>query len=372
MSSRRPQRAPTAIAPFLYRLGEPVTGPHPRDRTLAPGFRAWQARTMVQTSASSPESSPPESSSDPRGAGAVADAPLRGWIAAGLSLMPGLGHVYCRAFSRAALAVAFALGAYAIAAGSFVTGSLLGLALAMPFRLVSLLLVAIDALILARATPQPRISRLRRVGEIAAGAVLLGLVSATASTLVPWPQAFVVSVGSMAPAVLPGDHLYVDTTAYASTDPERGDIVAFLYPDDPRITFLKRIVGLPGDRVRILGDRVFIDGTELPRTPAPLFVAPGVGSQPAFVETLPSGRSYLVLGSDREARSESTFDVPEGQYFVLGDNRPNSSDSRTWRRSFVPRADLVGRAVQIYFSRAPESGPFRLDRIGPIEPRDPR
>ena len=164
-------------------------------------------------------------------------------------------------------------------------------------------------------------------------------------------QAFKIPTGSMENNLLIGDHLLVNKFVFAPAataveetllpiDPiARGDIIVFKYPEDPERDFIKRTIGLPGETIELRNKKVFIDGTML--------------DEP-YVQ-------YLWTPSDEEG----TFDfdvrmtygpvtVPEGQYFMMGDNRDNSQDSRYW--GFLPREYIKGKALFVYFSFGDEAG----------------
>ncbi|KXS45484.1 MULTISPECIES: signal peptidase I [unclassified Candidatus Frackibacter] len=127
-------------------------------------------------------------------------------------------------------------------------------------------------------------------------------------------QAFYIPSGSMRPTLKPGDRLFVNKFIYRFEDPERLDIIVFKYPVDPRKKFIKRVIGLPGDRVRIEDGTVYVNGNPLKED-----------------YTLSQGYSDY-----------QKVKVPPKNYFVLGDNRNNSEDSRFW--GFVPRQNIVGEA----------------------------
>ncbi len=132
-------------------------------------------------------------------------------------------------------------------------------------------------------------------------------------------QPFIVSGISMVPTFEDAQYLIIDELTYHFYQPKRGDVIVFRYPKDPSQFFIKRIVGTPGDEVHISSTGVSITKKD--------------GS------TLTLNESYVVNEGNG---AEQTYTVPENSYFVLGDNRPESSDSRTW--GFVPRANVVGRA----------------------------
>lgn len=114
--------------------------------------------------------------------------------------------------------------------------------------------------------------------------------------------------------------------AYLTDDPERGDVVIFHYPDDPsgKTYFVKRVIGLPGETVDIIDGKVYINGSDTPL------------DEPYLAEPM-------------EPEEPMHFEVPEGSYFMLGDNRNNSKDSRFWQNTYVERDKILGKAVLKYF-----------------------
>jgi signal peptidase I len=172
-------------------------------------------------------------------------------------------------------------------------------------------------------------------------------------------QAYVVPTGSMEGNLLVGDHILVDRTAFADPgtlgrlvlpyrDVERGDIVAFLYPEDPRQTYVKRVIGLPGDHIRLENGQVIRNGRRL--------IEPYVQRIAVYPDPYrdnfplapagpitPRGRAML----QRSVRNGELV-VPPGMLFALGDNRNNSADSRYW--GFIPRDYVVGKPLLVYWS----------------------
>ena len=166
-------------------------------------------------------------------------------------------------------------------------------------------------------------------------------------------QAFKIPTGSMENNLLIGDHLLVnkfivgpapsslERTLLPIGSIDRGDIVVFKYPEDPERDFIKRVIGLPGETVELREKRVFVDGKAL-EEPYVHFLEPP-GNEGGFHE---------VTSSDvRERYGPVT--VPANQYFVMGDNRDNSQDSRYW--GFLRREYIKGKALIIYWSYAPEN-----------------
>ncbi|MGO9261229.1 MAG: signal peptidase I [Bryobacteraceae bacterium] len=184
--------------------------------------------------------------------------------------------------------------------------------------------------------------------------ILLYLFAAT--TLV---QAYVVPTGSMEGTLRVGDHMLVDRVTYAEAGPvarhvlpyhdlERGDIVAFLYPEDIRQTYVKRVIGLPGDRIRLVNKQVIRNGRRLIE-PYTQHIDPALD---AYRDNFPDGPAYLTTPRGREMLLNHVVNgevvVPPDAFFAMGDNRENSADSRYW--GFVPRRYVVGKPLVIYWS----------------------
>ena len=218
-------------------------------------------------------------------------------------------------------------------------------------------------------------------------------------------EPFVVPSPSMVPTLLIGDELLAAKYPYgigkysspiglmpdfagrfAGHLPERGDVIVFRLPRDPSETYVKRLVGLPGDRIQMKGGRLTINGALLPRRSAGVYETVLDGEPHRFaryVETLPGGREHPILklsgGSPLDETAE--FTVPAHHYFMMGDNRDMSLDSRVPAADggvgFVPEENLVGRADRVLYSRDPEVAVwdladwreiFRADRfLGRIE-----
>lgn len=187
---------------------------------------------------------------------------------------------------------------------------------------------------------------------------------------------FHIPSGSMKSTLLVGDYLFVSKFSYGysrysfplglpifkgrifGSAPERGDIVVFRLPSNPSTDFIKRVIGLPGDTIQVKSGIVYLNGNALPRQRDGEFVEtdPATGHVnriPRFVETLPNGVTYHVLDENPAGALDNTmiYRVPEGQYFMMGDNRDNSQDSRVLNFvGYIPEEYLVGRAELIAFS----------------------
>ncbi len=199
-------------------------------------------------------------------------------------------------------------------------------------------------------------------------AVLIALVVRTGLY-----EPFSIPSGSMIPTLLVGDYLFVSKFSYGYsrhslpfslplipgpgrawfTEVERGDVVVFKTPEDNRTDFIKRVVGLPGDTIQIKNSVLFINGVAAPRERAGDFTyskGQALFRVMRFRETLPNGRSHYVLEQTESMPQDNTpeYRVPPGRYFVMGDNRDDSQDSRFIGP--VPAENLVGRAEAIWFS----------------------
>ena len=196
-------------------------------------------------------------------------------------------------------------------------------------------------------------------------------------------QPFSIPSGSMRPTLLEGDYLFVTKWAYGysryslpfgppvfsgriwGSDPQRGDVAVFKFPPNPEIDYIKRVVGLPGDRIQVKGGQLFINGEAVKREKVGEINNPDITEvdRPVEVwrETMPNGVSYDTLDLTHNGIGDDTreFVVPEGHYFMMGDNRDNSSDSR-FSVGFVPAENLVGRANIIFFSIAGGASPLEI------------
>ncbi len=186
-------------------------------------------------------------------------------------------------------------------------------------------------------------------------------------------QPFTSPSGSMMPTLLVGDYIFVNKFSYGyskyslpfspdlfegrifESEPERGDIAVFRFPPNPSIDYIKRIVGLPGDRIQMIGGVLQVNGQPVPKVQDGVFTSdyrmdPGT-DVPVFRETLDNGVSYNTLDQAQGTRGDDTreFIVPEGHYFAMGDTRDNSLDSR-FDVGFVPAENLIGKASLIFFS----------------------
>ena len=204
--------------------------------------------------------------------------------------------------------------------------------------------------------------------------VYAGLIAIGIRTVAFEP--FNIPSASMVPTLLVGDYLFVSKYSYGYSRyslpfglplipgrilagmPERGDVAVFKLPKDNKTDYIKRIVGLPGDRIQVKGGILYINEQPVVRERiADLIESDGFGNERRrfqYIETLPNGRKHRIIEvSDREPNSDDTqvFLVPKDHFFAMGDNRDNSLDSRyIGQVGYVPIENLVGRAEMIFFS----------------------
>jgi signal peptidase I len=168
---------------------------------------------------------------------------------------------------------------------------------------------------------------------------------------------------SMVPTLLVGDRLVADGWAYWHASPHRGDIIVFNYPKDPTVKYVKRLVGLPGDEIKIVDGELYLNGelVKAHRASEPSQVKDGWGVV-AYDENLDGVQHEIYRSQPTLFLNFGPVKVPEKSYFAMGDNRDRSSDSRVW--GFVPEENIVGRMVYVYFSRDQEAHAVRWGRIG--------
>ncbi len=167
-------------------------------------------------------------------------------------------------------------------------------------------------------------------------------------------EPFHLPASSMRPGLEVGDHFFVSKFAYRSSLPEPGDLVVFLLPSDNETAFVKRLIGLPGDRIQLKAGLLFLNGAQVPRSNAGFDSAEeNRNDEQIYRESLPNGRSYLIIERSDQMPLDNTevFDVPAGHYSLLGDNRDKSMDSRSLSRvGYVPAENLIGRVAISYWN----------------------
>jgi signal peptidase I len=214
-------------------------------------------------------------------------------------------------------------------------------------------------------------------GEFFKVIIQAGLIALVVRTLLFQP--FNIPSGSMIPTLLIGDFLFVSKYSYGYSNhslpfspplfqgrilfspPKRGDVVVFKLPRDGQTDYIKRVIGLPGDTIQMKDGRLYINGTMVPREPiAKVRTEDLFGHErdvPTYEETLPGGVKHTIIEIEGDTGfydNTGVYTVPAGDYFMMGDNRDNSTDSRVppdqGGVGYVPADDLVGRAEMIFFS----------------------
>lgn len=239
-----------------------------------------------------------------------------------------------------------------------------GLAVNFPFILTALvllsgLIVSLDKLIWSKKRQKGLISAVKRPALIEYAYSLLPiflLVLVLRSFLV---EPFRIPSGSMEPMLLPGDFILVNKYQYGLRlpvwekviwpvkQPKLGDVIVFRWPPDDMTYFIKRVVGLPGDRVQYQNKTLFINGKPMAQVPYEYKVNLDGHKVQQRLEQLDQLHHSIYVRPDRPAE-DFDYTIPAGHYFMMGDNRDDSSDSRYW--GLVPYQNLVGKAFSVLFS----------------------
>jgi len=201
------------------------------------------------------------------------------------------------------------------------------------------------------------------------GAIIIALLIRTVIF-----EPFSIPSGSMKPNFLIGDYLYVSKYPYGISNssflfepyfingrifefekPQRGEVIVFKSSYDRTTNYIKRLIGLPGDEIQVKDNILYINGVMVPRKEAGTFKDPDDGTVlNRYVETLPNNVSYYIIENPKGSIADNTkvYKVPEGHYFMMGDNRDHSVDSRfgNYPIGFVPHNKLIGRAEMVIFS----------------------
>ncbi|WP_346798714.1 signal peptidase I [Halomonas sp. Bachu 37] len=250
----------------------------------------------------------------------------------------------------------------------------------MDFSLLLVLAVAVSGVIYLLDVVWWRPKRHQRIAS-AEASTMEGLDAKTREKLLkePWPvdyarsffpvllvvlvvrsfiiEPFQIPSGSMRPTLDVGDFILVNKYAYGLRlpvvhtrilevdDPERGDVMVFRFPEEPSVNFIKRVIGLPGDRIRYEGKQLYVNDEAVPKQ----LIEEGPQENPRellFEEQL-SEATHFIYNNPRDPGPQMReIEVPEGYYFTMGDNRDHSNDSRYW--GFVPQENIVGRAFAVW------------------------
>ena len=227
------------------------------------------------------------------------------------------------------------------------------------------------------AKKSAKINEKEEISELAKTVIIALLLALVIRTFLYEP--FNIPSGSMLPTLKVGDYLFVSKTAYGysqhsfpfgmasfdgrvmdgveSNKPKRGDVAVFKLPTNTSVDYIKRIVGLPGERVQVIAGRLYIDGERVEREVVGLHQEVGSNYRnhtvTEYLETLPGGIVHRIYEVSDNENLDNTkeYIVPEGHYFMMGDNRDNSQDSRVQSLvGYVPYENFVGRADILFFS----------------------
>tara|TARA_X000000368_G_scaffold394149_1_gene360452 strand:- start:508 stop:1269 length:762 start_codon:yes stop_codon:yes gene_type:complete len=189
-------------------------------------------------------------------------------------------------------------------------------------------------------------------------------------------EPFRIPSGSMLPTLLIGDYILVNKYEYGIklpitktqvieiSKPQRGDVVVFRYPANEKINFIKRVIGIPGDKIKYINKKVYVNNIEYKknRQITHQYIDDfGRTELDIFIENQ-DNKKYNILNDNMSPANDHEFEVPEKNYFVMGDNRDHSSDSRYW--GFVPEENLVGEAFLIWMSFNSKNFSLKYNRIG--------
>ncbi|MFA5982766.1 MAG: signal peptidase I [Methylococcaceae bacterium] len=192
-------------------------------------------------------------------------------------------------------------------------------------------------------------------------------------------EPFRIPSGSMMPTLLIGDFILVNKFTYgirlpvinkkiiSINEPKHGDIVVFRFPKDPSVDYIKRVIGLPGDKISYFNKKLTVNGESVEQVDIGSYQGVGQGQEMTGAEHLIenlTGVEHSILIRNGVPSVEGVFVVPEGNYFVMGDNRDNSNDSRYW--GTVPEENLLGKAFFIWMNWDWQNKGLGFNRIGTI------
>ena len=287
------------------------------------------------------------------------------FLAAIFSLLsPGLGHLYVGKW-KLAIAIPFILiFLMGLMGWSRLIFNSYGMSLLIVLMILAYLVVIISAFRYARNNNSQPLNASQRWYYYLVFLIAFGVLN---SSLVDYRgklfgfEPFRIPASSMVPALLVNDFVIVDVTAYHKVQPQHGDVIVFDYPRDPQIKYIKRVIAKAGDHVAYADKILYLNGQPVKREELGIYT----GSE--SVEPMTKYREYLaetsyeIMHIDSRPAMDFEYIVPDNSYFVLGDHRDNSNDSRYW--GVVPHDYLYGKAEYIWLS-IDDNGNIRSDRTG--------
>jgi signal peptidase I len=256
---------------------------------------------------------------------------LKWWLAAIFSLWnPGLGHFYCGRYLRALLFFVAFIVSFHIAFAILIFWDQAPLNIVAPLLILIAVWVFVirDAILAARKANEAGAAPWYRRWYACIGiGIVLGLLTSSVLPITGKYKSFDVPTGNMENAIMPGEWIMADLGAYDEASPKLNDVIIFLWPGDRTTNYMKRCVAVPGDTVQMREGLLYVNGTK---------------------ETEPSTVKHKIPVHPAIREPFGPFIVPEGNYFVLGDNRDDSYDSRFW--GTVPHELLLGKAIVVYYS----------------------
>lgn len=284
-------------------------------------------------------------------------------------LFPGMGHIYCGKLIRGYILLIFPFVIIAIFALVGVLNNFNGLLILVSILILYWVIMMVDAYLTAKRYKFENAKDYNKpryyIGYcILLVLILLLMIQIRNKTI----QAFSIPAGSMVPTLIVGDNIMVDKSYYKNNDLKRGDLIVFKFPDDTQIAFIKRVIGLPGDKLNIKGRNIYING----KLSDQKYTGEYEYNYENELKTMDEysvrmdDNSFKVI-YDSKVPEKSKFKlsfplvVPDNHFFSLGDNRDNSYDSRFW--GFVPIENIIGRAKYIYLSYN-DNDKIRWNRLG--------
>jgi len=289
------------------------------------------------------------------------------WLAGLLTLLSiPVGYMYVGRWTRIPIVFALFVAVYGGLAWTKAMNVLPGFVAAMVLMTIVNLAAIIDAILLARRQSDFTLRRYNRWYYY----VLIFVITVVGiQFFIPNRGAifgyepYRMPANSMMPTLLEGDFFVVDTWHYSHQSVARGDIIVFDFPKNPKVKFAKRVIGLPGDHISYKQRQLTINGKPVEQISVGEFDSNGETLETLQQKTEQIDDStYNIVVDEIRPDNSGEFIVPQGQYFVMGDNRDNSNDSRYW--GYLPQKYICGKILYIWLSYSHQKRSFRAERIG--------